>query len=318
MRFYFLSGENAALKLNGLFLGFIGSFEKFTDITLSERILVEILPENSAFYPVSFVLDEKFLEKPADFCNVYIYDEGVIIEIINFTPHERELKILKQERIANTLLTLYDDGKPKLTLENDKNFTIETLPFEFEDCEFFEYFISGERFIAVCLQKDDEKILLVFSDDCKKVFANNVLSFSFDEALYTKISYKNPARHVAEIKWIWQNEFTIADYSVKATREFLPDEIPNELLSVLFFNEILVRGEPEKYLCENLKSRSNELNNYLNNFIGVCQPPENFLLLHPETISVGLVFQKSKNKFEIKFFGIDVQDGKIANIFPAI
>ncbi len=316
MRFYFLSGENAALKLNGLFLGFIGSFEKFIDVTPSERILVEILPENSAFYPVSFVLDEKFLENPADFCNVYIYCEGAIIEIADFSPRERELKILKQERITDTLLTLYDDGKPKLTLENNKNFAIENLPFGVEDCGFFEHFLNGEKFITACLNNDDEKILLIFTSDCKKVFANSVLDFSFDDALYTKIGYKNPARHIAEIKWIWQNKFNLANYSVKASREFSPTDVPRELLSVLFFNEILVCGEPEKYLCENLKSRSQELKNYLGEFIGVCRPPENFLLLHPEKTTAGLIFQKSKNKFEIKFFEIVVQEGKITNILP--
>ena len=39
MRVYFLSSQNAALKLNGIFLGFVSNFEKFIDLSLEEKFL---------------------------------------------------------------------------------------------------------------------------------------------------------------------------------------------------------------------------------------------------------------------------------------
>ena len=53
MRVYFMSAKSAALKLNGIFLGFIGNFEKFTDLSPADRIFAEILPESGDFYPLS-------------------------------------------------------------------------------------------------------------------------------------------------------------------------------------------------------------------------------------------------------------------------
>ena len=99
-----MSAKSAALKLNGIFLGFIGNFEKFTDLSPADRIFAEILPESGDFYPLSCVLDENFFKAPPDFCDVYVFEGGAIVQVTAFPARARELKVLRQERMDLSLI----------------------------------------------------------------------------------------------------------------------------------------------------------------------------------------------------------------------
>lgn len=317
MRVYFTSARSAALKLNGIFLGFIGSFEKFADLSAEDRIFAEILPESADYYPVSCVLDEKFFQSPPDFCDVYVFEGGAAVQITSFPARARELKVLRQERFGDALATLYCDGELKLSVERGNKFTLAVLPEEFSEGELSLHAIRTDNFIVATAAAGGQTELIVFSQSPEKVFANRVAAYSFSDCLYTEIAYNDPAKHVAKTQWDWTGEaFTMRSYSVLAQRKYLSEDINEALIPLLFFNEILVRGDPAQYLGEALKPRTGELGDYLGAFAGVCAPPELFYLTHPGKNAAGLIYPRAANLFEVKFFEVSLQNNAIVNIAP--
>lgn len=317
MRVYFTSARNAALKLNGIFMGFIGSFEKFADLNPKERIFAEILPENGDYYPLSCVLDENFFEQPPDFCDVYTFDGGAVIHVTAFPCRARELKVLKQTRFQDILVTLYTDGAPKLSVERKNNFSQATLPVEFAECEIASHTLNGNTLITASAAAGAEQDLIIFSDTPEKVYSGRVIDFSITDCLHTKITYNDPAKHEAEIQWTWtENSFSLKSYTVNATKQFDLSQTQPPLIPLLFFNEILVRGEPQIYLGDALKARTNELDGYLGNFAGVMSPPELFYSNYPHKLAAGLVYPRAANLFEVRFFEVKLENNLIANISP--
>lgn len=223
-----MSAKSAALKLNGIFLGFIGNFEKFTDLSPADRIFAEILPESGDFYPLSCVLDENFFKAPPDFCDVYMFEGGAIVQVTAFPARARELKVLRQERMDDALLTLYSEGDLKLSVERQNKFALTVLPREFEDCELSSQKLGGEVFFCASAPADGETELIVFSGTPEKTFVSRVLEYSFTDCLKTKIAYHDPAGHVAETEWAFSNgAFVMRRYSVTAQkRSTLPKPIP--------------------------------------------------------------------------------------------
>lgn len=318
MRVYFLSSQNAALKLNGIFLGFVSNFEKFIDLSLNEKIFAEFLPESADFYPISFAINKNFINAPPNFCNVFEFEGGIILEITQYPPRQQQLQVLNQKRIGDFLFTLYFDGETKFSIENGKNFEQVSLPEKFENADISQVYLDGELFFGACFEKDDKKYLIIFSNSCEKVFANKVIDFSLNGELVTKIAFDNPARHVAEITWQWKNNFSVKSYKVSSQREIDITSAPTPLIPILFFNEILVCGTPEKYLCDTLKARSGEFRDYLGEFTSVIAPPDIIEITHPNEICAGLVYPKNKNKFQIKFFGVTLENNLITNVFPVM
>jgi|GEM_PF-1926993 hypothetical protein len=312
-----MSAKSAALKLNGIFLGFIGNFEKFTDLSPADRIFAEILPESGDFYPLSCVLDENFFKAPPDFCDVYVFEGGAIVQVTAFPARARELKVLRQERMDDALLTLYSEGDLKLSVERQNKFALTVLPREFEDCELSSQKLGGEVFFCASAPADGETELIVFSGTPEKTFVSRVLEYSFTDCLKTKIAYHDPAGHVAETEWAFSNgAFVMRRYSVTAQKTFDLAETNPALVPLLFFNEVLVRGDPSQYLGDALKPRAAELADYLGAFAGVSAPPELFDLQHPGKNAAGLVYPRSANLFEVRFFEVQMQGGLISNICP--
>ena len=79
---------------------------------------------------------------------------------------------------------------------------------------------------------------------------------------------------------------------------------------------MLIKADYEKYLCEELKNKADALKSYLGEFLSVTVPPEKFFLLHGDIRAAGLVYAKGKNLYEVKFFAVEIENGKISNIFP--
>ncbi|MDE6790998.1 MAG: hypothetical protein K2J61_04675, partial [Clostridia bacterium] len=75
-----MSERQAALKLDGAYLGTIDGFERFVDVERGAKILAEIIPEGDAS-PVSFFIDDGFFKEPPDFADVYLSDGDAVIYI---------------------------------------------------------------------------------------------------------------------------------------------------------------------------------------------------------------------------------------------
>ena len=78
----------------------------------------------------------------------------------------------------------------------------------------------------------------------------------------------------------------------------------------------MTRGDFAKYLSDELKTKAGDLKSYLGEFVSVAVPPEKFYLIHGNLPAAGLVYPKSGNLYEVKYFAVEFNEDKISNIYP--
>jgi len=110
VRVYFLSYKPAILKLNGLYVGGIDTFERHIEIDLSDSVLAEIVPGEN-LQPVNFFINEKLLFEPPAFMDVYLMDGETLIFIKEYGNKSVNLSVIAQTRfcgnLAETLLRCF-------------------------------------------------------------------------------------------------------------------------------------------------------------------------------------------------------------------
>lgn len=116
MRVYFLSYKPAILKLNGLYVGGIDTFERHIEIDLSDSVLAEIVPGEN-LQPVNFFINEKLLFEPPAFMDVYLMDGETLIFIKEYGNKSVNLSVIAQTRFCGNLVTLFSQGGLYLSVE---------------------------------------------------------------------------------------------------------------------------------------------------------------------------------------------------------
>ena len=122
MRVHFSSALPCALRLGGAPAGMCGEAEKFADLPDGEEILVEFLPADGNYFPLSFIWNGEFLAHPPAGVECCLYDCGADVRAFRFTPRSLSLRVLAQTRAAGMLLTAFDCGGPRLCAEGSRFF----------------------------------------------------------------------------------------------------------------------------------------------------------------------------------------------------
>ena len=126
MKVYFLSSIPCALRVNNLFFGTTNLFERFAELSLKDGLFIEFVPEGKQ--AVSFFLTEQIRFAPPKGCEVYLLKDGLAIYARNFPPSDFTLRVIAQAREGNTLATLFSQGELQLSIEQDRQLFIATLP----------------------------------------------------------------------------------------------------------------------------------------------------------------------------------------------
>ena len=311
MRIYFISGVNAALKLGGVYAGLLSKSEQFMDIDINGSIFCEIIPAAGNKLPVSFILDQNFLDNPPE--NIEVYNLITCYKIVaaSFYPLGKKLKVLYQKKTgADSLVTLFAECGTRLAVENQNGFLYENLPegFEIQSCDFKEF--MGEDLIIIEGGAAQKTLIIIDERAVKVIFKSNCDSFKLDQTLQVFYKFSDLAKHSASSKWVIVNgKFTLSEYLVTSNLDFSAAD--KRLISYLFFEEILCGGDPEAFLSEPLKKRTGELKGYLGEFIDVIPPPFNV-----DGEYVGLIYRESGNKYYAKYFKVELKDREIVNIMP--
>ena len=129
MRIYFLSYTPAVLKLNGLYVGTIDCFERHVEINPCDKILAEIVPGDN-LQSVNFFIDEKLLEKPPEFMDVYLTDGDALIYIREYACKDVKLNVIYQTRFYGNLITVFSQGGVYLSSEGTE-YSLSPLPAAF-------------------------------------------------------------------------------------------------------------------------------------------------------------------------------------------
>lgn len=307
-----MSSLPAALKLNGAYLGLINSFEKFVDISDGDlnapsKIFAEILPDGDAL-PLGFFIGAKLFDSPPPYLDVYLSDGDAVIYAHRFERRAHPLKVIAQTEFGGGLYTLFTNGgKVYLNGESPAN----NLLLELSDA-YAEGRLSVERvggFPVLTVAGAGE--LTVISESGKRVFYNPAESFTCGDKLFVTVNFNTCAGCKAECAFGYDGEKMTLESS--RTREYMP---PNgDIMHFAFFESVLTRGDYSAYLCEELKEHAEDLPDFLGKFTDVTLPYGKFYERHGNIRAAGLVYPIKDNLFDVKYFAVDVQDGKIVNVY---
>lgn len=292
MRVYFLAEKPSALFLNGAYLGMIDGFERSVELQPSDGIFCEIAP-NGGYSPVRFTINEDFLLSPPAGIRLYFSDGDAAVYAHSFFRDDPALKVLWQERIGNSLLTLCLQGKLQLNLENETGFHIISLPDVLEKsaakaCGDGYLLESAEAFALIA--KDGE--ILVLSEG---------KTLSAEETLRAEVPFRDSMGHSAVCEWKGKE---LVSCAIRSERE------PTEATYALaLFESALIGADCTAFLSPELCEKAESLREFLGNYVSV--------VLTPERDRVGLVYERKERVFDVRYFRVELTDGKISNIKPA-
>ena len=306
MRVYFLSYVPAILKLNGMYIGAIDGFERHIELDPKDRVFAEIVPDEN-LQGINFFLDEKFFRTPPPFCDLYLLEGDALIYIREYAEKDSKIEVLHQTRFCGNLITLFAQGALYLSVDGAE-YSLTPLPPSFKKYTAQSFWLAGREVFAV----SNGKHLIIVSDRGKIIFKSAADSFEFSDTLKITAEFETCAQAQAECEYAYDGESL--HLLSATTRELRPPE--PEIMHFAFFESVLTGANFEKYLSDELKEKANNLKSYLGEFVSVTVPPEKFYMLHGDIRAAGLVYPKSENLYEIKYFAVDLQNGKITNIYP--
>lgn len=306
MRIYFLSERQAALKLDGAYLGTIDGFERYVDVDEGAKILAEIVPGGD-MRAVSFFIDGDFFKNPPDFADVYLSDGDAVIYISRYEPRARKLNVIAQKEFCGGLVTLFiNEGGVYLNCEK-QICNLYELSRGFENATLKEEEIANRPVLIV----EGDGCIAVISEECRRVFYNPAESWRCGDNLTVTVNFNTCAGCRATCTFAYDGETMTLLNSV--TEERVPP--PLNVMHFAFFECVMTRGDFSKYLCDGLKSSADALPSFLGEFVDVTVPYSKFFERHGDIKAAGLVYPLTKNLFQVKYFAVDIKDGKIENIY---
>jgi len=305
VRVYFISCINAGLKLNGVYAGVIGSFEKFIDIERGAEILAEAVPDGN-FLPRNFFINDKFFSAPPPFADVYLCDGEAVVSLSFYESAETELKIIAQTNLDGLIITLFRAGGRVYLSCDGGECSLYELSRSFENAEISQTKIGGYPVATV----SGKGCLCVISQEGKRVFYNPAESFKTGDMLEVTINFKSCAGYFAECQFAYDGrEMKLVKSVTKARRE-----VDESVMHFAFFESVLTGADSTRYLSDELKGKAGVLHEFLGDFVDVVIPHSTFYEKHGDIKAAGLVYPLSKNLFEVKYYAVDIVDDKIDNI----
>lgn len=291
MRVYFLAEKPCALRLGGAYLGLVDGFERSVELDLSDNILCELAPLDG-FLPLSFRLNEDFLLSPPPQIALYFTDDALALFASDFLRADQSLRVVGQKRFGDALLTLTVQGRVQLHLQTPGGFFVLPLP----DClENAEYEPCGEHFLLRA-----ENAFALVSREGELVLFSEGKVLSSNGTLRAEVPYHDSLGHSAVCEW---QGGELLSCSVRSRCE------PTAATFALaLFESALLGCDLTPYLHESLAGKADRLKEYLGNYLSVA--------LTSDEDRVGLVYKRKERVFDVRYFRITMQDGKIANIAP--
>ena len=305
MVIYFVSAEPAALKLNGVYAGPLNGFERCADINLKDNVFAEVCPEGGL--PAGFFINEKLLSSPPEFMDVYLLGGEALVALRSFKSADMRLKLIFQTRFCGNLVTVFSQGEVYLSVEGQKYFF----------CAAGKKFLlpsAGGKTLAgyPVLALYGGSSLIIISHTGAKIFAREVTFAEFGNTLKVGLPLKTSAGSVAECEFSYDGERLILLSSN------IKDSVPpaENSIHIAFFESILYSGDYKKYLSRELLPHADNLKEYLGNFTEVLAPMSGFYKAHPNVPAAGLCYPVKNNLLNVKYFAVQIKNGKIDNIYP--
>lgn len=306
MRIYFLSCTPAILKLNGTYSGGVDLFERYEEIDLNDNLLAEIVPGEN-LQPVNFFINSDLLTSPPDFMDLYLAEGEAIIYIRRFASRDTRLNIIYQTRFEGNLITVFSQGEVYLSVEGI-DYSITPVGSRFKTVKAEQKSIDGYPVLAIWGGDG----LIVISHKGAQIFANEVVFAEFGTTFKTGVRFSTATAAEAHCEYAYDGE----KLNLISSKTVEKQQITQDILHFAFFESVMTFGNYADYLSPELAPKAYDLKDYLRNFTGVVVPTEKFYKAHPDEQAAGLVYPEKQNLFIIKYFAVQLVNGKIDNIYP--
>ena len=294
MKIYFLSSMPCALYIGGAYFGVVSFFERFAEISLSDNLPVQFVPENAL--PISFFLGESVRFSPPEGVEVYLLEDGLALHAKGFKCVDFSLRSIAQKREGNTLVTVFSQGGLQCSIQTEEGAFTASLPPCFASPEI--------SFHGGCILLSTKTDLTVFSKKGELLLQESVLSFSVENDTLTAIlplsdRYKRTAKCV----------YALSETGVRQTEYLLlqGEEAGKEtLIPYAFFESLRIGAEYESFLSLSLRENASSLTDFLGKF--------RYVMPTDDPLVCKLVYKKSPRLFEVKSFTVTVEEGLITDI----
>lgn len=283
-----MAETTCALTVNGVYLGIVDGFERTCELEPGDRVFCEL--KACGRLPVSFFFDEDFLLSPPPQIKLYFTEHGVAVYAEGFAYADQTLRVLWQKRFGNALLTLCTQGTLQLNLQCGGEMQLVELPEAVADCVASplgeDFLLEGSGAFA---RISREGKLVLFSEG--KVLERG-------KRLRAEVPFHDSAQHTAVCAW---EGGTLVECKVRTASEPQADTF-----ALAFFESILIGADPLPFLHESLCEKADSLREFLGNFRSV--------VLTDTRDRVGLVYQRKERIYDLRYFRIELEEGKIKNI----
>lgn len=313
MRVHFSAAIPCALRLGGAPAGMCGEAEKFADLPEDEEVLVEFLPTDGDYFPLGFLWNARRAAAPrgVEYC---LYGCGADVRAARFTPRSRTLRVLAQARAAGMLLTAFDCGGPHLCADGAR-FAAYDLPGE--PIGLGEERIGGERFARALCRGGRTDRLLLLAPDGEAAFDGDADEYECGAALRVRARLFDLCGHTLARTFRAQGgKLVETERELTVREEFSPENADERRLPFALFETIAAGGDPTPYLAPSLTGQAEKLRGYLGDFCAVRPPKEIFYRVCGEINAAGLVYRRTDNVFDMRFFLADTEGNKVVNVRP--
>ena len=292
MRILFLAERKCILTLGGMTLGIVDGFERSAELDPEDGVLCTLAPLGG-YLPVSFCIDEDFLLSPPPGFALYHLSgrETAALYASGFCRADQSLKVLRQERVNGARLTLFRQGKLFLDISEAGGTHLVSLPDELEGCSFLAqddgFLLAGETGFAL-LTRQGETVVLT---DGRVLETGGVLR--------AEVPFRDSRGHTALCEW---KEGTLASCKLRAARGPAP-----ATFALALFESVLLGLDASPFLSPGLDADA--LAEYLGGFRSV--------VLTEEEDRVGLVYARRERVFDVRYFTVETEDGRVCNILPS-
>ena len=312
MRVHFSAAMPCALRIGGAAAGMCGEAEKFADLPCGEELLVEFLPADGDYFPLSFIMSADFFARPPQGVEAYLYDCGADVRAARFAPRSPALRVLAQARAAGMLLTAFDWGGPRLCAEG-RGFACLDLPSA--DVDLGEEHIGGEVFARALCRGGRADRLLLLAPDATAAFDGDADAYACGAELRVEARLFDLCGHTLERTFRARGGRLIESGRALRARP-LPNPLDERLLPFALFETLLHGGDASPLLSPALAGQAEALRRYLGGYTAVRPPKEIFYRAHGEIDAAELVYPRAENAFDVRFFRVESEGGKVTNVLP--
>lgn len=283
-----MAEKPCALFLNGAALGTVDKFERVCEIDPKDEIFCECKAAGMA--SVRFVFNEAFLFSPPEQIKLYYTDGAVAVYICDFIRADQSVKILCSRQFGDTRLTLFMQGRLQLSFLRGTALSLLPLPDYLETGEIYRV---GREFLV-----ESETGFALFSAEGKQITQSAGRVIVKDGALQAELPFGDSMGHSALCTW---ENGKMTSCTIRTACE------PGEATFALaLFESALIGADATPFLSEDLQGKASSLKEFLGNYTSV--------VLSDAPNRIGLVYPRKDRVFDVRYFRVTIQDGKIANI----